>query len=357
MRIKRKLFLILAIFIAVFVFFIYILTRQSLESKAIAAINSSMNIEDVKSVWYKFREDIYGNQPNKIDILNSDFIGAVYSKLKELRPSTKDVRSINEWLPAQESLNVIIIPDLSLRIKDTIDNPNQVQNDKDVLGAIWDNFEAKSAKKINSNDRLLIDVADPQQSQGAFRTIADSLLFTLSNHKNKINRLYFPDKKKRFSTYVDKLYNTAVILTNGADYTYYFSQVLPLRIQKNTVDNKYRNLVFIPTDGYLEISVQKSAISITPPDSELQAYCRQGRIPNIKLPVETIGITYPDIEVYLLEVNERKKGLNCHVKGLKYWWKQWFKQLEIKNVDEDNFFNPRQDAMNLTKSTIAKIFE
>lgn len=351
---KKRVLGILLGFILVFVLFLYLLLRPSAEAKAINAVSGSMNIEDIKSAWYKYKDDIYGTQPNRSDILGSDFIKTVYAKLDELRPASSDINNINEWLPAQENLNIIIVPDLSRRIKDSVENPEQVKNDTTLLNTIWNAFEEATKLKMNSKDRLLVDVSDPGQSQGQFRKIADDLVFDLKEHKNKSNRLFFPGKKEIFKQKTWELYQTALQQTTGADYRYYFGKVLPTRIKKNTVSDKYRNILLIPTDGYLEVTVDNNGVSVTPPANELRAYC-QGRVPPIQLPLETMDMVFPNVEVYLFEVHERRIGQGCDAKGLKNWWKEWFKHMEIQNVSEDNFFNEQQEAISHTQNRIDEI--
>ena len=54
---------ILLLFIAVFGVFIYILIKPSLESTAISEINTCLNTEDVKSIFYKYKTDLIAHIP------------------------------------------------------------------------------------------------------------------------------------------------------------------------------------------------------------------------------------------------------------------------------------------------------
>jgi hypothetical protein len=62
----------------------------------------------------------------------------------------------------------------------------------------------------------------------------------------------------------------------------------------------------------------------------------------------------PDIEVLVLEVNERKRGEKCDFDVLKKYWTDWFASMHIKNAD-DNFFIARQDATELSKEEIDRL--
>jgi hypothetical protein len=79
------------------------------------------------------------------------------------------------------SLNIIVIPDLSRRITDTIENPKQIENDLVVLNTIWSSFVEYSKLKQDTKDKLIVDVTDIDQAKGQFSSIANQLQFDLSN--------------------------------------------------------------------------------------------------------------------------------------------------------------------------------
>lgn len=72
-------------------------------------------------------------------------------------------------------------------------------------------------------------------------------------------------------------------------------------------------------------------------------------------PAETINLRYPDVDVYLFEVGERKAFRGEHFHGLREWWIDWFKSMHIKNSNQD-FVTRREDAFSLTAQEINKIF-
>ncbi|WP_205514468.1 hypothetical protein [Longitalea arenae] len=210
---------------------------------------------------------------------------------------------------------------------------------------------------MNSKDRLLVDIADPEQGQGQFKTIADSLLFDLSDFKNKSNRLYFGSARNKFECNIKQLYDLAKKRTTGANYAYYFSEKLPSRIKKSTLTDDYRNILIIITDGYLELSRKDGGkTSISPAHDALIEYSLKGNSSSFQYPRQTIDLTFPDLEVYLLEVNERKSGQGIDFKGLKKWWTEWFKSMNIKNADE-NFIFRRQDAISFSIKEVQSIFD
>jgi hypothetical protein len=344
MKGNKKALIYLLAFVAIFALFIFILLRPSTQSKAIKEINTCANTEDVKATWYKYRLDLADD---------NDFCQVVRDKLTSFNLKQTEITEIKKWLPSKtKNLNVIVVPDLSLRIKDYSNNPDQIKNDTALLNKIWSSFKDNVRLKMNTKDRLLIDVADPSQAQEQFKSLADNLLFDLSDHKNKTNRLYFTnDIQAKFSTNISRLYDLASQQTSGANYVYYFSEKLPTRIKKSTLDDDYRNILLILTDGYLEIG---KGISISPTPAMLKQYCSSGVL-NYSLPTQTIDAAYPNLEAYIFEVNERQNGKGCDFRGLKKWWTEWFKSMNVSNVNEDFFFR-RQDAISLTQKQIETIF-
>lgn len=335
--------------IVIFVIFIYILLRPSTQSKAIKEIETCLNIEDVKAVWYKYRPDLADDE---------DYCQFVRDKLKTFNLKQSEISDIRKWLPAKtHNLNIILVPDLSYRISDEKNNPEQIKNDTALLRAVWIAFEKNVRLKMNTKDRLLLDIADPCQGQGQFKTIADNLVFDLSDFKNKSNRLYFNSVQGKFDRNVGELYDLAKQETTGANYVYYFSEKLATRIKKSTIDDDYRNIVILITDGYLEITLRDGTpASVSPTTDYLKKYCNTGNSSSFQYPMQTVDLKFPDTEVYLFEVNERKNGEGCDYKGLKKWWTEWLKAMSIKNADEDFIFR-RQDAINLSKKQLQSIFD
>ncbi|MBK8470889.1 MAG: hypothetical protein IPL33_01015 [Sphingobacteriales bacterium] len=155
--------------------------------------------------------------------------------------------------PANTSINVIVIPDLSRRITDKLNNPNQISNDTFALNTVWRSFVNYSKLKQNTKDRLMVDVTDIDQAKGQFSDVANQLQFDLSTHKGQSNRLYFTnDKNKQFEQAITTMYQSAKQRPLGADYVFYFKRYLINHIKKSTLFDNYINKVIIITDGYLE---------------------------------------------------------------------------------------------------------
>ena len=181
---------------------------------------------------YKF--DLLENDENGNKIVAREFQDAARDKLNSFNLNDEEIKKCLKWLPpSQTSVNIIVIPDLSRRIIDTINNPNQISNDIFVLNTIWHSFVDYSKLKQDTKDRLIVDVTDIDQAKGQFGEIANELQFDLSTHKGKSNRLYFtPDKDKQFERSIETMYSSAKDKPLGADYRFYFRRYLPNLLKK-----------------------------------------------------------------------------------------------------------------------------
>ena len=351
----------LAVFLGVFVAFIYLLIKPTVESQAIEEVQNADNVETVRSSWEK----------NK-SVLSDDetYLNEVRTRLSSFHLSPRETETCLKWLPkAPQSLNLIVVPDLSGRINDEINNPGQIRNDTSLLNEIWRSFQEATKRKINSGDRLLIDVTGKDQAQGRFRSLANDLIFDLSAFKNKSNRLFFINKERQFKNNVAELYRLAQQNPQGADYWRYFNDGLRRNIRSPTLFTDYRNLLIIITDGYLEAQTKQAtgtAIYTGTYQERLNAFnkLKAGRSLTDAVaaitPIMDCSNHFQNLEVLVLEVNARHNtspqepkdpGTPRDVDILRKLWTDWFVKLEIKNATSD-FFNERLDATDLTKQKI-----
>jgi hypothetical protein len=357
---RKPLYLLLA-FLTVFIGFIYFITRPSLQSVAIRELQTCFNVEDVKQCWYKYKTELSQD---------AEFVLETRNKLVSFNLTDNEIQTCKEWLPPPPtSINLIVVPDLSKRINDTLNNPDQVKNDIVLLNAIWKNFVSQVRLKMDSKDRLVIDVTDKGQAGGSFRTIANHLIFDLSEHKNKSNRLYFDNVGDQFNQNVSKLYSLASKDPIGADYYYYFEQKLPKLMKKSTLTDNYRNVLLILTDGYLEAESAKMTGTWAYTGTFKERNIVSKQLSGGKIRSEVLGLMKPipdctadfsDLEVLVIEVNPRTKrseqepndpGTVHDLEILKYHWTKWFRLIGIKNSESD-FFIQRNDATVITVKQI-----
>ena len=137
---KKPIYLLLG-FLSFFIIFIFLITRPSTQSKAIDQIQVCSNTNDVKSVYERYKFDLLETAEDGNKIVSLEFQMAVRNKLNSFNLTEEEIKECIKWLPpAPTSINLIIIPDLSRRIIDTVNNPNQINNDIFVLNTIWKSF-------------------------------------------------------------------------------------------------------------------------------------------------------------------------------------------------------------------------
>lgn len=360
---KKPIYLLLG-FLIFFGVFIYFITRPSLQSKAIDQIQVCSNVNDVKSLFERYKFDLLENDENGNKIVALDFQNAVRDKLNSFNLNDDEIQKCLEWLPpAKTNINVIVIPDLSRRIIDTINNPNQINNDIFVLNTIWHSFVDYSKLKQDTKDKLIVDVTDIDQAKGQFGEVANQLQFDLSTHKGKSNRLYFTEEKdKQFEQAITKMYQSAKQQPLGADYLLYFRRYLSNRIKKSTLYDNYINKVIIITDGYLELEKSQdygNGLRWNYTECNPQLY-RSVNIGNTKELITSLGLSIPkqpvdlsNTDILVCEVNERKTGKTKDFEILKAYWEDWFERMNTHKIS----FIQREQANDLTKKKIEDFFK
>lgn len=342
---KKPLF-ILAGFLVVFGLFIYFITRPSTQSIAIQELDRSFNKKDVEMVWYKYKADLYKDD---------EFLTEVRKKLSSFNLSEDEIHECKGWLPTPPtSINLIIIPDLSRRIIDTVNNPNQISNDFFVLQTIWKSFTDFSKLKQDTKDKLIVDITDIDQAKGQFGKVANDLQFDLSSHKGKSNRLFFTsDKDKQFENSIKEMYKLAKDKPLGADYRFYLRRYLINHLKQPTFFDNIINKVVIITDGYLEGENKPADTKIKGYESQLYPSVSIGNtlqvITNNGLNIPIVNIDLSNTEVLVCEVNERKRGKGFDYDILKAYWEDWFKRMNVKKITVIQ----REQANNLTGKRVA----
>lgn len=368
---KKPIYLLLG-FLIFFGFFIYFITRPSLQNKAIDQIEVCNNVDDVKSIFDYYKFELLENDENGNKIVAIDFQDAVRKKLSSFNLDDNELKKCLQWLPpTKTNINVIIIPDLSRRIIDSVNNPNQIINDKFVLNTLWQSFVDFTKLKQDTKDRLIVDVTDIDQAKGQFGNIANKLQFDLSTHKGRSNRLYFTDdKKKQFENAVDEMYKSAKQRPLGADYVSYFRRHLVNRLKKPTLFENYINKVIIITDGYLEAEGKPSYTKILSNAFDYRPFLypavQTGNVIDVinskQLNIPKLSkIDLSNSDVLVCEVYERRflpftnipyNGMGNDFDILEAYWKDWLKRMGAK----DPKFISREQANELTQKQIEIFF-
>jgi len=306
--------------------------------------------------------------------MDKDFLQIVRKRLSDLNLTEAEIADCLNWLPTPMSLNIIIVLDLSRRIVDELNNPNQIENDTVILHYIWDVFGDYTKSEIDSKHRLTVDVTDEGQANGRFRTVANNLNFNLPEHETIHNRKVWLDTAyARYSKNIDTLYYLAKEKPLGADYWFYFKYNLSKHIRKPTLYANYRNVLIMITDGYLEAenSTETGIWDYTgnfQKRKEVAQKMKHGS--SVKdavkgtIEIPNIDQKFPTLEVLVLEINKRKGhsrwekdiGTNYDYEILKFLWTDWFKRLEIKNADGEIFIL-RNNATVQTKDVVDRFLK
>lgn len=350
-RKKRKAIVLFASFCGIFGLFVYLLMGASLKTEAIRSLASCNSKEEVKKLYQQYKIELFDNE---------DFLYEVRLRLTQLNLPDSSLMECQSWLPQPPtSLNVIIVPDLSRRIKDEENNEHQIENDRAIIKHLWEKFAAEVSLKKNSHDCFRITVTDPEQAQGQFDQVADNLFYDLSIHTNKTNRLYFTDyKKRKLLENTDHLYAMSVQNPTGANYVTFVRRYCEALLKKSDLFNHYKNKLIIITDGYLEKSryVDFTNVRLGLTSKEVNRMT----IPEITEVITNKGknIAHVDVDltetdVLICEVNERKNGRDFHYPILKAYWKDWFNRMNAKSVD----FRQRNYSMNHTYQSLDKFME
>jgi hypothetical protein len=343
---KKPLY-ILAGFLLFFGGFIYLITRPSSQSKAIKELETSFNKKDIEAVWNKYKADLYKDE---------EFLIETRKKLSSLNLTEDEVKECSGWLPPPPtSINLIIVPDLSRRIIDTINNPNQINNDIFVLQTIWQSFVETSKLKQDTKDKLIVNVTDIDQAKGQFEAVANSLQFDLSTHKGQSNRLFFTaERDTQFDVSIKEMYRLAKEKPLGADYRFYLRRYLLNHLKKPTLFDNFINKVVIITDGYLEAERKPADTKIYGFERQLRQSVSNGNIlqviTNNGLNIPVVDIDLSTTEILVCEVNERKIGKGFDFEILKAYWEDWFKRMKAKKVN----FIQREQATDLTAKRVTE---
>lgn len=347
------------ILLGVVAFFCAVFTLNTSVSKtAIKEVKQSTNKEQVQKVWDKYINEITGKNGQE------KLIKAVKEKLSTMELDEKEIThwhtQFKGFSDTKPSLNIIVIPDLSYRIKEI---PDTDKYDKELISEVYKIFFQK-AKKYKSTDKLVVEVTDKSQANGLFGKIAENLTIDMTDKANNENsKKYLESKEQSFIQNINALYSEAMKQTSGADYVYYFNRIAPSRVKESDIHTEYINKIIILTDGYLETSDRTYTFTKGALENTLKLAVQNGNVEEIMrindLALPKSRNTLPNTEILVLEVTERKNGILWHKEVLAQYWKDWFRSMGITNISDsnDNFFQLHNDNINETKKIIKEFLK
>ena len=336
--------------------FYFFLTITFLFSCDADKIKSAKTIEEVRSIYEQ-----------NTAIASDDFNRNVLEeKLTSLCKDDDCLKEISTWYKgANQYINVIIVPDLSNRLTKL---ENTKSHDFQIIDHIYNKFydyasfvdgNHATVQKNTTFDRIMIDVSDQNQARGKFASYADAMSLDLGNaqgnnfetirtHKagirNKINQLY------------DLGYKHNLEADAGADYYHYIQEEIVQKEKKNTVSKKYKNYLFIITDGYLEAPNGKYYTKGEAERSLFLTLLNSGKDETEAL--KESGLEIPKCReidlsnwtIVILESREKKEG---EIHALKSAWTNWFKNMGCKQI----IFQPYTNQISITKDVINEAFK
>lgn len=349
---KSKIFVIfLFVFFGLFLYFLLIPSDLSKVNKD---LKFASNIQDVHNVWDKYKGDM-SNDP--------DFYAKITEKLIALNLDDAQVSEVFTWLPDRRPThtNLVVVPDLSARINQENNNPNQIANDKILLKKIWETFSQKYNSVIDSKSSFLLTVTDDDQERGDFYKIAHETSVDLGTKKENTRvRDLLQNVDKNLSKNLDTIYNIAKDHTSGANYWYFVDRKLGNYFKKQTVTDKFDNKLIIITDGYFELT---NGNVYTENLAGIGAKVKQGMTLDnaMKLYGKPIPPTsYKGLNnwnILMLEINERKSGTGSDYDIMKRYWSDWFASMNFDLVKNPDFFVHRDITTQVAENKITEFLK
>lgn len=349
-RYKPLIFIGAGVLILV-IFFVFV-TRKGPVDKAIKELQGATTYESVKAIWNTHRTDL---------VNKSKWSDAVQAHLSNMSLTGDQQKDLVTWFPVKNYINVVVLPDLSGRL---VTKPFPIENDKVVLEYILNAFQESVNKSYklygeNTKDRLMIDMTRERELD--LKDLANKLIIDCSKTEQP-SIPYIASEKNEFRQSVEEVYEIARKQTQGADYFKYINENLNDRRVDSSPFVKYRNLVVILTDGYLEIT-KNPTVFYTGSPNQLAALVR-GRssgqdwnqlFSSQHLLIQDKAASTPNLkdwEVLILQVRDRENG---DYEILEKLWSDWLTKLDAKWTPGLSF-QKYQIAPANNKNTIAKFF-
>jgi hypothetical protein len=335
MQNKHKPLLFVFLGLLLFGLFIWFLlsiggTLEEAESK----LSNTKTYPAIRALWFEYEHELKTDQ---------EWTNAVRAKLESVNLISSEKADLDTWFPFNEYLNVVIAPDLSNRLS----LANQVNTDQELINHIWGCFRkvalANYAKEEKTKDLLMIDVTDKRQANSQFESIANSFRFDLSKIGDLGVSPYLKNREPDFKNNLNKLYKLGFNHQSGSDIKFFIEDFANTGKEKiSTLSERYRNVLVILTDGYLETNktyytdpaINGGTIPVHPQN---------------QIPVKS-SVNLSNWEVIILEVRERKEGKDFDI--LKDAWTKWLNAMGVKRIE----FKKHLDASNMTKNFIESFF-
>ena len=257
--------------------------------------------------------------------------------------SAKNEKEISTKTPVAENYNISLLLDLSDRI--SIDkNPNPTmqyyQRDlgyiKSVSEAFTQHLKSKRIRQIDDRMQLFFN---PEPLDPEINTIARNLRITID--KNNASKDLLNSINASYPSKTSKIYESALKDNKyiGSDIWSFFDS----KVKDQCIDNKYRNILIILTDGYMfyestVIKEKNRTTYITPKlirKNGLNTEDWEKKIKNQDFGFIKINTDLSNLEVLVLGINPSKNN-PYEEKVIKAYWTKWFTEMNVKHFEIKN---------------------
>ncbi len=335
--------------------FFWFVTRQTPLNKAIKELQLATDYNKSKEVWNNHKSDNFANKP--------EWIAAIQNHLSNVSLTSEQQNDLATWFPVKTYINVVVLPDLSGRLRS---EPYPTENDKLVIDYIWQAFRESVQKSYilhgdNTKDRLIIDMTRERELE--LKDLAGKLIIDCSKTPQP-SIPYLNGIENNFHQAIDEMYAIGGRQSQGADYFKYINENLNDRRADSSPFIRFRNLVIILTDGYLETTKEPRVYYTGTPDElkDLRTGRRAGKgwdelFASKRLPIQGRATSTPKLngwEVLILQVRDRDKG-DGDFYVLEKLWNDWLTKLGA-NLTSEASFQKYKIAPENNRNVIAKFF-
>jgi hypothetical protein len=273
-----------------------------------------------------------------ISILFSFIISCKKDKINEELKIEPDY--VSEKLKGERpNLNISILLDLSDRI-----NPKKYSNstmefyERDVayINSVAQSFEIhiRNKKSIKINDKIQLFI-DPEPSEKELNENIKSLKIEFTKDNAKRNLIL--ETSKKYKKITESIYESAIYDNNyvGSDIWRFFKN----KAKDYCVEDGYRNILVILTDGYLYHKNSKKKVK-NRSTYLTHNYITNNRISKTNIEKKDYGFitsvnNLENLEILVLGINPSKGNLN-EEEVIHNYLEKWFKEMNVKRFEIKN---------------------
>jgi len=245
--------------------------------------------------------------------------------------------------PIIENYNISILLDLSDRIS-LKKNPNPTmeyyQRDlgyiKSISEAFTQHVRSKRVRQINDKMQLFFN---PEPLNSEINSISKNLRIEIN--KDNVTKDFLNSINTSYSAQTAKIYDLALADNNyvGSDIWSFFEN----KIKDQCIDNEYRNIVVLLTDGYMfhdDTKIKEANLTTYITPELIRQYGLNTSDWNQKMQQQKFGFIkanddLSNLEVLVLGINPNNNN-PYEEKVLRTYWSDWFTEMKIKHFEIKN---------------------